>query len=116
MALHLTNFNVAHQIAGRIRALIARKDNGDVTASTYGPTGATTGNLGRYSLTGGVAISATNPLAGGASGADYRNSTVYTGAADKAQKQTLNSFDGNGTTAELVFQSKTGRQLWLRLR
>ena len=33
MALHLTNFNVAHQIAGRIRALIARKDNGDVTAA-----------------------------------------------------------------------------------
>ena len=33
MALHLTDFNVAHQIAGRIRALIARKDNGDVTAA-----------------------------------------------------------------------------------
>jgi hypothetical protein len=91
-------------------------DNGDVNSSTYGTTGASTGNLGRYSLTGGTAISVNNPLAGGASGADYRNSTVYTGAADKAQKQTLNNFDGNGTTAELVFQSKTGRQLWLRLR
>ena len=33
MAVHLTNFNVAHQIAGRIRALIARQDNGDVTAA-----------------------------------------------------------------------------------
>ena len=33
MAVHLTDFNVAHQIAGRIRALIARQDDGDVTAA-----------------------------------------------------------------------------------
>jgi hypothetical protein len=33
MALHLTNRNVAHEIATRIRRLIARKDNGDVTAA-----------------------------------------------------------------------------------
>jgi hypothetical protein len=33
MALHLTDFNVAHQIAGRIRRLIARQDDGDVTAA-----------------------------------------------------------------------------------
>jgi hypothetical protein len=33
MAVHLTDFNVAHQIAGRIRALIARQDHGDVTAA-----------------------------------------------------------------------------------
>jgi hypothetical protein len=33
MALHLTNFDVAHQIAGRIRTLIARQDDGDVTAA-----------------------------------------------------------------------------------
>ena len=33
MAVHLTDFNVAHQIAGRIRTLIARQDKGDVTAA-----------------------------------------------------------------------------------
>ena len=33
MAVHLTDFNVAHQIAGRIRVLIARQDEGDVTAA-----------------------------------------------------------------------------------
>jgi len=33
MALHLTNRNVAHEIAERIRTLIARQDNGDVTAA-----------------------------------------------------------------------------------
>lgn len=33
MSLHLADFNVAHQIAGRIRALIARQDDGDVTAA-----------------------------------------------------------------------------------
>lgn len=33
MPLHLTDRNVAHQIAGRIRRLIARKDHGDVTAA-----------------------------------------------------------------------------------
>jgi hypothetical protein len=33
MALHLTDRNVAHQIAERIRTLIARQDGGDVTAA-----------------------------------------------------------------------------------
>ena len=33
MALHLTDRNVAHQIAERIRTLIARNDDGDVTAA-----------------------------------------------------------------------------------
>ena len=33
MALHLTNRNVAHEIAERIRFLIARNDDGDVTAA-----------------------------------------------------------------------------------
>lgn len=33
MALDLSNRNVAHQIAGRIRTLIARQDAGDVTAA-----------------------------------------------------------------------------------
>ena len=33
MALHLTNRNVAHDIAERIRTLIARQDHGDVTAA-----------------------------------------------------------------------------------
>lgn len=33
MTLALTNFNVAHQIAGRIRSLIAQQDQGDVTAA-----------------------------------------------------------------------------------
>ena len=33
MALHLTNRNVAHDIAERIRILIARQDHGDVTAA-----------------------------------------------------------------------------------
>jgi len=33
MALHLTNRNVAHEIAARIRTLIARQDDGDVTAA-----------------------------------------------------------------------------------
>jgi hypothetical protein len=33
MGVHLADFNVAHQIAGRIRALIARQDHGDVTAA-----------------------------------------------------------------------------------
>jgi hypothetical protein len=33
MALHLTDRNVAHQIAERIRTLIARQDDGDVTAA-----------------------------------------------------------------------------------
>jgi hypothetical protein len=33
MALHLTDRNVAHQIAERIRKLIARQDHGDVTAA-----------------------------------------------------------------------------------
>lgn len=33
MALELTNHNVAHEIADRIRTLIARKDDGDVTAA-----------------------------------------------------------------------------------
>ena len=33
MALDLTNQNVAHQIADRIRTLIARQDAGDVTAA-----------------------------------------------------------------------------------
>jgi hypothetical protein len=33
MALLLTDRNVAHQIAGRIRTLIARNDHGDVTAA-----------------------------------------------------------------------------------
>ena len=31
LALDLTNRNVAHEIAGRIRVLIARRDHGDVT-------------------------------------------------------------------------------------
>jgi hypothetical protein len=31
MALHLTDRNVAHQIAGRIRRLIAQQDHGDIT-------------------------------------------------------------------------------------
>jgi len=33
MALELTNHNVAHEIADRIRTLIARQDEGDVTAA-----------------------------------------------------------------------------------
>jgi len=33
MALHLTNRNVAHEIAARIRTVIARQDDGDVTAA-----------------------------------------------------------------------------------
>jgi len=33
MALHLTDRNVAHEIAERIRMLIARQDHGDVTAA-----------------------------------------------------------------------------------
>lgn len=33
MALHLTDRNVAHQIAERIRTLIARQDDGDITAA-----------------------------------------------------------------------------------
>ena len=33
MALHLSDRNVAHQIAERIRTLIARQDDGDVTAA-----------------------------------------------------------------------------------
>jgi hypothetical protein len=33
MALHLTNRNVANEIAGRIRTLIARQDHGDVTVA-----------------------------------------------------------------------------------
>jgi len=33
MAPHLTNRNVAHDIAERIRTLIARQDHGDVTAA-----------------------------------------------------------------------------------
>lgn len=33
MALHLTDRNVAHQIAKRIRHLIAKQDDGDVTAA-----------------------------------------------------------------------------------
>ena len=33
MSLHLTDRNVAHQIAKRIRRLIARQDDGDVTAA-----------------------------------------------------------------------------------
>ena len=33
MALHLTDRNVAHEIAERIRTLIARQDDGDVTAA-----------------------------------------------------------------------------------
>jgi hypothetical protein len=33
MALHLTNRNIAHDIADRIRTLIARQDHGDVTAA-----------------------------------------------------------------------------------
>ena len=33
MALHLTDRNVAHEIAERIRALIARQDHGDVTVA-----------------------------------------------------------------------------------
>lgn len=33
MALELTNHHVAHEIADRIRTLIARKDDGDVTAA-----------------------------------------------------------------------------------
>ena len=33
MALHLTDRNVAHDIAERIRILIARRDHGDVTAA-----------------------------------------------------------------------------------
>jgi hypothetical protein len=31
MALHLSNLNVAHEIAARIRMLIARQDDGDIT-------------------------------------------------------------------------------------
>ena len=33
MALHLSDSNVAHEIAGRIRTLIARQDEGDITAA-----------------------------------------------------------------------------------
>ena len=33
MSHHLTDRNVAHQIAGRIRRLIARQDDGDITAA-----------------------------------------------------------------------------------
>jgi hypothetical protein len=33
MSLHLTDRNVAHEIAARIRTLIARHDDGDVTAA-----------------------------------------------------------------------------------
>ena len=33
MSLHLTDRNVAHEIAERIRTLIARQDDGDVTAA-----------------------------------------------------------------------------------
>ena len=33
MALHLTDRNVAHEIAERIRTLIARQDDGDITAA-----------------------------------------------------------------------------------
>jgi hypothetical protein len=33
MALELTNLTVAHEIADRIRTLIARRDDGDVTAA-----------------------------------------------------------------------------------
>jgi len=33
MALELTNLTVAHEIADRIRTLIARQDDGDVTAA-----------------------------------------------------------------------------------
>jgi hypothetical protein len=33
MSLHLTDRNVAHEIAARIRTLIARHDDGDITAA-----------------------------------------------------------------------------------
>ena len=33
MALHLTDRNVAHEIAERIRTLISRQDDGDITAA-----------------------------------------------------------------------------------
>ena len=33
MSLHLSDTNVAHEIAGRIRTLIARQDEGDITAA-----------------------------------------------------------------------------------
>ena len=33
MPLHLSDRNVAHEIAGRIRILIARHDDGDITAA-----------------------------------------------------------------------------------
>ncbi len=91
-------------------------DSGDVNSNTYGTTGAQTGGLGRYSLTGGSAITVNTPIAGGASSAGFAGQKVYTGAANQAQKTDLAGFDSAGEGVELEFLASTGRSLWLRLR
>ncbi len=91
-------------------------DTGDVNSSSYGTLGQQTGRLSRYSLTGGTAITVNQPIAGGASGADFSNGKVYTGAANQTQKTDLPAFNPAGESVQLEYLVSTERALWLRLR
>ena len=62
------------------------------------------------------ALSPTVTLRGGASSIDARAGVVHSGYDDVVTSTNFaSSFDSDGSTAELVFTVKTGRQLWLRL-
>ena len=96
-------------------------DETDVNLATYGTTGVSTGQLRRYSLTGGAQKGATIVVSGGASSMDVSTpgGVVHVGTAGQAQKIDVEAiggggaFDSQGVEIERNSNEATERLLWL---
>ena len=93
-------------------------DNGDVNAANYGTGGTSTGRLHRLSLDKrGIGSSGGgHTIGGGASPVDATGGIIHVGSASTVKKLDFTSnFDAAGVSMELVFDAKSGKQVWLRL-
>ncbi|RMH41884.1 MAG: hypothetical protein D6689_09905 [Deltaproteobacteria bacterium] len=88
----------------------------DVDINEVGTAG--TGMLHRVNLATGSIISSTSLGSSGASTADATaNGVVFASGTTKVVRADFSgSFNASGQTAELTFQARTGRQVWLRLQ
>ena len=96
-------------------------DETDVNLATYGTTGVATGELRRYSLTGGAQKGSAIVVSGGASSMDVSTpgGIVHVGSAGQAQKIDVETvggggaFDSQGKVLERNSDEATVRLLWL---
>ena len=96
-------------------------DETDVNLATYGTTGVASGQLRRYSLTGGGQKGATIVVSGGASSMDVSTpgGVVHVGSGSQAQKINVETtggggaFESQGVTIEKNSSEATERLLWL---